>query len=130
MTIMRAVSALNLLLLSGCAAAARQTEEPLLRVQPEILHVNGTVEPVAFTLDGDGIIARAEPRQPCQTNDPMPTGSFTTPPPKMLNVRPLRVAPMPNYCPVAAPTRTRSVITTAPRPPKGVPAPLPTEPQP
>lgn len=127
---MRAASALCLSFASGCAAATRQTEEPVPHSGPEIRRMDGTLKPVALATGGPVVVTTTEPREPCQTNDPMPTASFDTTPPQMLNVRPLHVAPMPNYCPVTAPARTKSVIASAPRPPKSVPAPVPAEPAP
>lgn len=126
---MRAASALCLLLFSGCAAATRQTEEPVPHSEPEIRREDGVLKPVALTTGGPVVVTTTD-REPCQTNDPMPTGSFDVPPAQMLNVRPLHVAPMPNYCPVTAPTRTKSVTTSVPRSPKSVPAPVPAEPAP
>jgi hypothetical protein len=169
MTIMRAASALCLLVLSGCAAGMQQSQESILHPGSEILQINGTLEPVTFAIPRKRVIARVERphesilrprpsvvqingtvepvafvvdrkqkrtiaatlgREPCQTNDPMPTGRFEEPVGQILNVRPLRVAPMPNACPVTVPLTSKTVVTSAPLPPKTVPAPTPTEPQP
>lgn len=131
MTIMRATfSLLSLLVLSGCAAGMRQPHEIMLRPRPKIVQINGTVEPVAFVAKHTRIAAARGSREPCQTNDPMPTGQFEEPAPRMLYVRPLHVAPMPNYCPVTVPLTSTSVVTSGPRPLKSDPAPVPAQPQP
>lgn len=129
MTIMRAASALCLLLLSGCAAGAQRTHDAILRPRPKVLYINGTFEPVAFVLR-DKVAMAPKQREACETNDPMPTGHFPEPATQMLTARPLRVAPMPNACPVTVPLTGKSVVASTPLEPKTVPAPAPTEPQP
>ncbi|HYR08171.1 MAG TPA: hypothetical protein VEQ60_10400 [Longimicrobium sp.] len=129
MTIMRAASALCLLLLSGCTAGMQRTHDSIIRPRPKVLYINGTFEPVAFVLDGK-VAMGSKSREACQTNDPMPTGHFEEPAGQILNVRPLRVAPMPNACPVTVPLTSKTVITSAPLPARTVPVPTPTEPQP
>lgn len=126
---MRATSALCLLLLSGCAAGVQQPHEITLRPRSKILRINGTFEPVTFAVDHKRYAVVVTGREACQTNDPMPTGQFDQPAPRMLNVRPLRVAPMPNACPVTVPLAGKSVLTSSPRP-KTVPAPAPAKSQP
>jgi hypothetical protein len=168
MTIMRATSALCLLLLSGCAAGMQPSQESILHPQQEILHINGTLEPVTFAIPRKHVIARVERphasilrRRPkvvqingtlepvafvvdqkqeqtivatrdeaCQTNDPMPVARLGQPGPPMPRSHPLRVAPMPNACPVTVPWSSTTVFTSAPVPPKTAPAPAATEPQP
>lgn len=126
---MRTISVLSLALLAGCAAAMEQPDVPILRPRYEVLAINGTVEPVVFAVER-GTRRAAQRREPCETNDPMPTGNFKDAPQQMLSVRPLHVAAMPNYCPVTAPRTNKSVTTRAPRPPRKVQRPEPSEPQP
>jgi hypothetical protein len=167
MIIMRATFALSLLLLSGCAAGARQTDAPLLnpgleslhingtlepvtfavpqkqvtaRVEqprdgilhrrPKFVHINGTLEPVAFVVDPKGKQIVVELDEACQTNDVMPVARLGEMPPPMPHSAPLRVAPMPNACPVTVPWSSTTVFTSAPVPQKTVPAPAPAEPRP
>ena len=109
---------------------AEKPYESILRPQPRTLQINGTFEPVTFVVDGKRVAAATHGREACQTNDPMPTGYFGEPTGQILNVRPLRVAPMPNACPVTVPLTSKSVITSTPLPRKTVPAPTPSEPLP
>jgi hypothetical protein len=111
-------------------ARIEQPHESILRPRPKVLQINGTVEPVAFVVEGKQLAAATSGREPCQTNDPMPTGYFGEPAGQILNAHPLRVAPMPNVCPVTVPLTGKTVITSAPLPPNPVPAPAPTEPRP
>lgn len=127
---MRTTSAtLCLLFLSACATTLQDPDHSVLRPRPKILHVNGTLEPVTFAVDHRRAVLGAR-GAPCQTNDPMPTGALERPIPHMPRSHPLRVAPMPNFCPVTAPLAGTSVITSVPLPLKTAPAPTPTEPQP
>lgn len=130
MTIMRATSALCLLLLAGCTGAMEEPRDGILRPRPRILHINGAFEPVAFVVDGERRPARAEDREPCQTNDPMPVAQLGRELPQMLRSRPLSVAPMPNYCPVTVPLAGRSVVTSTPSRPRVPQRSEPTQPQP
>ncbi|HEX5872765.1 MAG TPA: hypothetical protein VFY65_20180 [Longimicrobium sp.] len=126
---MRATTALCLLLLSGCASAAEQPRQSIIRPRPRVLHINGTVEPVAFKL-GRSAVMVTRGRQPCETNDPMPTARQSLPIPPMLRSHPLHVAPMPNACPVTVPMAGKTVVTSHPSVPKVLQPPTPTEPRP
>lgn len=127
---MRTIPVLGILLLAGCAAAAtEQPREPILRPGAEILHAGGTSNPVKSAVKGK-TVRITHGRAPCQTNDPMPTGNFGQPPARTLNVHPLRVAPMPNYCPVTVPLVANPVPVRGPIPRKTVPKPTPLEPRP
>jgi hypothetical protein len=130
MTIMRATSALCLVLLSGCARAMEQPRELILDPGPKILHINGTLEPVTFVVDNERRPATVERRDPCQTNDPMPIARLGQAVPGMLRSRPLSVAPMPNYCPVTVPMASSSVLVSGRNAPEVVQGPAPPEPQP
>jgi hypothetical protein len=127
---MRMTCALCLLLLSGCASAVQQPEHSILRPRPKVLYVNGTLEPMTFAMNRSTYAISKEGREPCETNDPMATALSPLPPSAMPTSRPLRVAAMPNYCPVTRPASSKTVFTRAPHPPKVAPAPAPTEPQP
>jgi hypothetical protein len=132
MTIMRATSALCLILLSGCAGAMEQRpgELTILDPGPKILHINGTFEPVTFVVDAERLLADAERREACQTNDPMPIAQLGQAIPQMLRSQPLYVAPMPNYCPVTAPIASGTVAVSGRNVPEVVQQPTPSEPQP
>ena len=127
---MRATSALCLLLLSGCTGAMEQPRDGLLRPRPKVLHVDGALQPVAFVVDDERRPGKAEYREACQTNDPMPVAQLGREVPRMLRSHPLHVAPMPNYCPVTVPSTGKSVVTSTPSAPKVPQRPEPTEPQP
>lgn len=132
MTIMRATSALCLVLLSGCAGAMRQQpgELTIIDTGPRILHINGTFEPVTFVVDAERLPADVERRGACQTNDPMPVALVGQAIPQMLRSQPLYVAPMPNYCPVTAPIASRTVVVSGQNVPEALQRPAPSEPQP
>lgn len=127
---MRAKSALCLLLLSGCAAGMQQSEQTTVSLRPRAPSARSTPEPAAPAVDKKPVTAVVLGREACQTNDPMPTGQFQQPVAPMPHTRPLRVAPMPNACPVTVPMTGKSVFTSTPVPLKIVPVPVPTEPKP
>jgi hypothetical protein len=130
MTIMRAISALSLILLSACAAGIQHGDEPISNPAPQILQIS-TAQPVQWAAahkQGEKIVEiRVDA---CQTNDPMPVARLGQPVPPMPRSSPLRVAPIPNACPVTVPWTSTTVFTSAPVPQKTVPAPAPTKPQP
>jgi hypothetical protein len=130
MTIMRATSALCLVLLSGCAGAMEQPRDAILSPRPRILHINGTFEPVTFVVDHKRVASKAERRQACQTNDPMPVAQLGQAVPRVFRAHPLQVAPMPNYCPVTVPLTGNTVVASTPSGPKVLQRPEPSEPQP
>jgi hypothetical protein len=132
MNIMRAIAAAGVLLLTGCTQAMQQQEARygILRPRYEVTRINGTFEPVVFTIDRARLL-QTEERGPCQTNDPMPTGEFRQPrAPMPVAATPSSPAPMPNYCPVTAPATAKSTVVSTPRPPKQVQPATPSEPRP
>ncbi|HEX6372936.1 MAG TPA: hypothetical protein VF006_28695 [Longimicrobium sp.] len=50
MILMRATAALCFLFLAGCAGAVQPPQQSIIRPRPRVLHINGTVKPVAFPL--------------------------------------------------------------------------------
>jgi hypothetical protein len=132
MTIMRATSALCLILLSGCAGAMRQQagEITLIGSGPKILHINGTFEPVPFVVDNERRPVISERGGACQTNDPMPIARLGQAVPRMLRSHPLYVAPMPNYCPVTAPIASSTIVVSGRNVPEVLQRPALSEPQP
>jgi hypothetical protein len=130
MSIMRATSALCLLLLSGCAAGMQQPVQTTVSLRPRAPSANGALKQAAPAVDKKRVAAVVLGREACQTNDPMPTGQFQQPVPPMPHTRPLHLAPMPNACPVTMPMTGKSVLISTPQPSKIVPVPLPTEPAP
>lgn len=132
MAIVRAASALCVLLLSGCTGAMEQQRRELTLVDPgpKILHIHGTFEPVAFVVDAQRRPANEVRRGACQTNDPMPVAQLGQAVPRMLRSHPLHVAPMPNYCPVTAPVTIRPVVTSGTKAPEVLQRPTASKPQP
>ncbi|MBW3572710.1 MAG: hypothetical protein KY467_16565 [Gemmatimonadetes bacterium] len=126
---MRATFTFCLLFASGCAGGVQESRpEPILRPRSTTLHVSGSLEPVSSTAGGTRHVVVVEPRPACQTNDPMPTGQVRQPPQPMPIARPLRLAAIPNYCPVAVPPKSASVVAGVPLPQKAAPSPSPSQP--
>jgi hypothetical protein len=98
--------------------------------RPKLPHAGAASEPEAFVQADTQTIVLMNGRGPCQTNDPMPIGRLDQPVPQMPTSPPLRVAPIPNACPVTRPWSHTTVFTTAPRAPRTVPAQGTTKPQP
>lgn len=128
---MRSLGALGVLLLAGCTSAIQQPPQSIIRPRVEILHINGTFEPVTFAVQREKIRV-TEGRGPCETNDPMPTGQSLRPLPPMPNGAPKALGQMPNYCPVTVPLAAHTIhnLNTPPVLRKQVPPPTPAEPQP
>lgn len=119
---MRKTTSLALLLLGGCASAAGpQTVAP----EPEPAMVNLRLRADPARPKHEIVALRTEA---CQTNDPMPTGSFRVQPrghpglPSGMWMH-LPVAPMPNLCPVIVPPEKQVFHHVVPQ--KQVPQPEP-----
>ncbi len=108
----------------------QQPQQTTVSLRPRAASANGTGEPAAPAVVKQRVAAVVLGREACQTNDPMPTGQFQQSAPRMPHSRPLRVAPMPNACPVTVPMTGTSVLTSTPLPAKVVPVPVLTEPNP
>lgn len=126
LTAMRKISSLALLLLGGCASAGAPAPAAL-----ESAPVSVNIRPLKAA-DSPRVTQKIVGIQSgaCQTNDPMPTGSFRVAPQGHPGLMPgmrthVPSMPMPNLCPVKVPPTGQMFYHAVPARAKQVPQPEP-----
>lgn len=121
LTAMRKISPLALLLLGGCASAGAPAPAAL-----ESAPVSVNIRPLKADSPQQKRGTVAITTGACQTNDPMPTGSFRVAPQGHPGVR-MQVPsmPMPNACPVTVPATGQMFYHAVPARARQVPQPKP-----